>query len=135
MITFDCAITTPKVTESIIDSVYEYLGTIKGFNGKVNEIAEEYDWINVESCVFEKIKGSGRIEEREMKIINISNLIQVKSDEFRKYKESGHLIRVEWKRSVMKTGRQTIEYGYFICSIGLCHLKVEEFLKSRKTIV
>lgn len=132
VITFDCAMTTPKVTESIIDSGNEYLGAIKGFNGNVYEIAEEYDWGSVESCVFEKIKGHGRVEEREMKIINISNLIQEKSDEFQKYKESGFLLRVERKRSVMKTGRQTIEYGYFIGSVGLCHLKVEEIFEIQK---
>ncbi len=67
-----------------------------------------------------------------MKIINISNLIQEISDEFQKYKESGHLLRVERRRSVIKTGRQTIEYGYFIGSIGLCHLKVEEIFEIQK---
>jgi hypothetical protein len=67
-----------------------------------------------------------------MKIINISNLIQEKSDEFQKYKESGFLLRVERKRSVMKTGRQTIEYGYFIGSVGLCHLKVEEIFEIQR---
>ena len=51
IISFDCAMTTPDITETIIETGNDYLGSLKGFNGKVYTSISEYDWGSVEVLV------------------------------------------------------------------------------------
>lgn len=132
VITFDCAMTTPAVTKAVIESGNEYIGSLKGFNGKVYEIAEEYDWGCVEVCVSESKKGHGRKEERNMKMIELSKLPEEQRKEFSKYSEADIILKVERHRTVTKTNQKTIETAYFIGSSGLSHLKSEEIFKIQR---
>ena len=60
IISFDCAMTTPDITETIIETGNDYLGSLKGFNGKVYTSMAEYDWGSVEVQFEIKEKHHGR---------------------------------------------------------------------------
>ena len=134
VLTFDCAMTTPTVTRAVIDSGNEYLGGLKGFNGKVYEIAESYDWGSVEVAVLDKeIKiPHGREEEREVKIIEISKLPDEKKEAFFKYADCGIIVRVFRKRLIVSTQEYSEEVAFYVGSLGLLDLTAKEIYKIQR---
>ena len=132
IISFDCAMTTPKVTEIIIETGNDYLGALKGFNGKVYDTIAEYDWGSVDVAVKTSEKSHGREEERELKIINLSNLSQEIQDEFLKYSDAAIIIQMERKRLITKSEKYSEEIAYYVGSSGLLDLSSEEIYKIQR---
>ena len=132
IISFDCAMTTPDITETIIETGNDYLGSLKGFNGKVYTSIAEYDWGSVEVQFEIKEKHHGREEERKLKMINLSDLPENIQYKFSKYTDAAIVIKVDRKRLISSTKSQTKETAYYVGSSGLLDLTAQEIYKIQR---
>ena len=132
IISFDCAMTTPDITETIIETGNDYLGSLKGFNGKVYTSISEYDWGSVEVLVETQEIHHGREEERKLKILKLSDSSENIQYQFSKYADAAIVVQVERKRLISKTNLQTEETAYYVGSSGLLDLTAKEIYKIQR---
>jgi predicted transposase YbfD/YdcC len=132
IISFDCAMTTPQITETIIETGNDYLGSLKGFNGNVYTSIAEYDWGSVEVLIEKKEKNHGREEERELKIIKLSDLSENNQNKLSKYTDSAIIVQVQRKRLISKTQSLTNETAYYVGSSALLNLTAKEIYKIQR---
>jgi predicted transposase YbfD/YdcC len=132
IITFDCAMTTPQITETIIETGNDYLGALKGFNGNVYTAIAEYDWGTVEVCEHHCELHHGRLEDRKMKILAIQSLPNYLKDEFLKYDDAAIVLQIERKRIDFSNKKDSYEIAYYVGSSGVLELNTQEIYELQK---
>jgi len=126
--------TVPNVTEAIIESGNDYLGSLKSFNGEVYESIAEYDWGTVEQVVYEKEKSHGRVEERVMKIVKAESLPTKIRFQLLKYAGAACVIRVERKREILNSEANSEEVVFYVGSQKVSQLTALEIYHIQRTI-
>jgi predicted transposase YbfD/YdcC len=111
VVTFDAGLTGPSMCKATISAGHQYIAAVKGNAGHAYDEIVGADWDRSGYTAKTTDKKHGRIEKREIQILNLSFL---KSQELRKYVEIKRVARV--KNTVIQKGAESVEYRYFIIS-------------------
>ena len=133
IVTFDGALTTPRVTKTLAEVQLGYLGGLKRFNGTVYEEIAAYPWGSVEVAARQGPENQhGRQELREIKTLKIQNLPPHMQAEFQKYPQAALILQVFRRRKSLKTQKVSEETAYFLGSRELLLLSADQILEIQR---